>query len=176
MLEIYIPYNSGHYGNLPVKSSYAGIARTQTLTDGQWLDTTELDPYGITVVDADSTSGDLVAYVPLATTTSNAGDVPVAFAAQMVYYPSQIGWGSDHEYRVTWVVQMLTDQCLAGIDEDGDGDPNNESGSDCQREDSLSIVHSYAETWQMTGLSIREEHGYDVSLIYEDPLQDSDRN
>ncbi len=174
MLEIYIPYSEGHYGNLPVNSTYVGISRTLGLTVSQWLDTTELDPYGITVVDADETSGDLVAYVPLVSTSSSAGDTTVAFSAQIVYFPTQDSWGADHEYRVTWIVQMITDYCADGVDEDGDGDPDNEDSTECEREDDLSIIHSYEEEWEMTGFSISEEQGYDVTLIYEDPSQDPD--
>ena len=164
LLEIYIPYSQGHYGNLPVQSSLAGISRTLDLTVSQWLDSTELDPYSITVIDADEGSGDLVAYVPLATVTSNAGDENVAFSAQMIYYPSQgsngiVNWGSHHEYRINWAIQMITDSCI-----DDEDDPDT-----CEREDSLNIIHSYEEAWEMTGFSVSEEHGYDIALLYEDP-------
>ena len=174
MLEVYIPYSDGHYGNLPVKSSYSGIARTLDLTMSQWLDTTELDPYGIIVTDADEESGDLVAYVPLATKSSHTSDNIVAFSTQMLYYPSQgsnglVNWGSDHEYRVTWVVQMITDYCVDGVDEDGDGNPNNEDSTTCTREDDLNIIHTYEETWELTGFSVSEEHRFDIALLYEDP-------
>ena len=179
MLEIYIPYQDGHYGNLPVNSSYAGISRTLDLTISQWLDTTELDPYSITIVDADETSGDLAAYVPLVATISNTGDGAVAFAAQMVYYPSQgsngiVDWGAGHQYRVTWVVQMITDNCIDGLDEDEDGDPDNEDGTQCEREDDLNIIHTYEEAWQLTGYAVSEQHSYDAALLYENPIEDED--
>ena len=169
MLEIYIPYGEGHYGNLPVNSTYVGISRTLGLTVSQWLDSTELDPYSIMVVDADESSGDLVAYVPLATATSNVTDETIAFGAQMIYYPTQgsngiVNWGANHEFRVTWVIQTITDSCI-----DPDDDPDT-----CEREDSLSLVHSYEEEWEMTGFSISEEHGYDLAMLYEDPRQDPD--
>ena len=177
MLEIYIPYSDGHYGNLPVNNTYAGINRTLDLTVSQWLDTSELAPYAVTIIDADEESGDLVAYVPLATMTSHVADEVVAFGAQMLYYPSQgsnglVDWGAGHEYRVTWVVQMITDACIDDLDEDGDGDPDNEDATSCQREDSLNIIHSYEEAWEMTGFTINEAHGYDAALLYENPTQD----
>ena len=36
------------------------------------------------------------------------------------------------------------------------------------------MIHSYYDEWQLTGLTIREDHGADLALIYEDPDVDAD--
>ena len=86
------------------------------------------------------------AYVPIVTTVSNTGDEIVAFAAQMVYYPSQgsnsvVNWGANHEYRVIWMVQMITDYCIEGLDEDGD------CQGDGERDVTLANLSSKIDEW-----------------------------
>ncbi|NJN54773.1 MAG: hypothetical protein HC804_08490 [Anaerolineae bacterium] len=72
---------------------------------------------------------------------------------------------------------MITDDCVADVDEDGDGDPDNEEYGDCTREDEFSVIHIYQdEPWQLTGLTISEEHGLDVAQLYEDPAADPNLN
>ena len=179
MLQISIPYTDGHYANLPVNDTYYGIDRTIGITSAQWLDQTELDVYAVNVIDEDDTSGDLIAYVPLSTVHSEAGDHPVAFNATMFYSPTQgtggiADWGEAHEYRVVWLVQMLTDSCVADLDEDNDGDPDNEDGETCTREESFNVVHMYHdEPWQLLGVNVTEHHGTDVAQLYEDPAEDT---
>lgn len=182
VMEITIPYSEGHYGNLPVNDTYFGIDRTIGITVDQWIDDTELDTYAISVTDVDETSGDLTAYVPLSTVYSEAGDSPVAFSATMFYSPTQgtaniAEWGEAHQYRLAWMVQMITDDCVDDVDEDGDGDTDNEEYDECTREDELSVIHIYQdEPWQLTALTISEEHGMDVAQLYENPVADPDLN
>ena len=182
VVEVTIPYSEGHYGNLPVNDTYFGIDRTIGITVGQWLDDTELDTYAISVTDVDETSGDLTAYVPLSTVYSESGDSPVAFSATMFYSPTQgtanvAEWGEAHQYRLAWMVQMITDDCVADVDEDGDGDTDNEEYDACTREDEFSVIHIYQdEPWQLTALTVSEEHGIDVAQLYEDPASDPDRS
>ena len=168
ILEITIPYSDGHYGNLPVLGTAPSTRDlNDTITD--WLDETELDPYSISVSDVDETSGNLSVYVPLSTVEGAEGDSTVAFGAQMLYYPSQgtngiVDWGSNHEYRIYWVVQMITNDCI-----DDSEDPTT-----CTREDELSIIQMYEESWELTGLNVTEDHGLDMAMLYEDPTQDDD--
>ncbi|MCP4429205.1 MAG: hypothetical protein GY803_32370, partial [Chloroflexi bacterium] len=68
------------------------------------------------------------------------------------------------EARLVWLVQMITDQC-----DDPQADPQT-----CARTDTLDVIHIYEESWTLTGLSVSEEHGLDVALLYEDPAQDLD--
>ncbi len=54
--------------------------------------------------------------------------------------------GSAREYRVVWFAQMLTDEC---IDSNADTDT-------CTRQDTLQLLHTYDESWSLTGLAVRE--------------------
>jgi predicted outer membrane repeat protein len=166
MLEITMPYTTGHFANLPVKSSFTGTRTTSTTVD-EWVDTDVLDPYAITVRDSADGSGDLITYVPLSDVTDPDSGLRTALTARMLYWPSQSSggvatWGSAQEYRVVWMVQMITDSCLV-----------DEVLATCT--DSLQVIHTYQdEPWRLTGLSVREDHGLDVNILYEDPAQDSD--
>ncbi len=164
MLEIEIPYKDGHYGNLPVKEG-APVTRTDEITLGQWLDTSKLVPYGVTVRPMND-DGDLAAYAPLNLIQDETGGDRVAFSARMHYWPSiaaagaeTADWGLTQKVRVVWLVQMLTDR----QDEDGEW-----------LLDTLQIVRAYPEEWTLTGLAVREDHGLDVGITYEDPVNDTD--
>ncbi len=160
MLEIEIPYKDGHYGNLPVKEG-APVTRTDEITLGQWLDTDKLDPYGISVRKMNN-DGDLVAYVPLSLVQDETGGDRVAFTGRMHYWPTitdteTVDWGLTQKVRVIWLVHALTDY----KDEDGEwvlDDPQ--------------VIRAYPEAWTLTGLAVREDHGLDVAITYEDPEND----
>ncbi len=178
MIEVTAPYTDGHYANLPVNDTYTGIDRTLGITIGQWLDETELESYSVSVSDVDETSGDLIMYLPLSTAYSESGDHATAFGTKLYYQPTQgtngvVDWGMAHQVRLIWMVQMLTDSCVADVDEDGDGDTENEEGADCTREESFSTIHTYwDESWLLTGLTVTEEHGVDIAQLYENPAED----
>jgi hypothetical protein len=163
MLEIKIPYKDGHYGNLPVKED-APVTRTDEITLGQWLDTSKLVPYGISVREVND-DGDLAAYVPLNLIQDETGGDRVAFSARMLYWPTittttqTADWGMTQKVRVVWLVYMLTDR----QDEDGEWVL-----------DTPQVVRAYPEEWTLTGLSVREDHGLDVGITYEDPENDDD--
>ncbi|MFZ0548411.1 MAG: thrombospondin type 3 repeat-containing protein, partial [Candidatus Promineifilaceae bacterium] len=163
MLEVRMPYTSGHYANLPVNSTYAGMNRPLGVPVDDWLDSDVTAPYSMSIDDLDLATGDLVAYVPLSLVTDD-NDTPIAYTTRLIYRPDQPDWGSAHEYRVVWLVQMLTDECI-----DPDVDPAN-----CARQDVVTVIHNYDETWTLTGLNVSEEHGLDVALMYEDPATDDD--
>ena len=167
LLEIRMPNQPGHYANLPVLNS-APTNRNASLTVDQWLDTTELTSFGISVRDVDETSGDLVALVPVSLVSDETGGGFAAFSSRMLYYPTQGGaladWGSSHQVRLIWMVEMITDECI-----DPDDDPVT-----CARQDTLQIIHIYDDEWELTGLSISEDRGLDVAIVYEDPVRDDD--
>ena len=131
-----------------------------TMDVDNWLNESEIDPYSISISEAGN--GDLSAYVPVSiiANENNAGDA--AFAARMLYWPSQTGWGNAHEVRLVWMVQMLTDEC---IDPDADLET-------CARQDTLTVINIYDDEWELTGLQVSEEQGMDVAIMYEDPTQD----
>jgi hypothetical protein len=61
--------------------------------------------------------------------------------------------------RVVWLVHALTDY----KDEDGEWVL-----------DVPQVVRAYPEEWTLTGLAVREDHGLDVAITYEDPEGDED--
>ncbi len=185
MLEITMPYTDAHYANLPITTT-APTSRALGDAVESWLDTGQLDPFGISVNDVVGNEGALNAYIPLSQVTDRYG-TPEAFSARMLYRPSQgtagrAEWGESHEVRLIWLVQMITDQCPDGYDdirEEVDGEiaytcEDPESGATSDRQDVMTIGHIYPDTWQLTGLTISEELGFDVAVMYEDPTQDTD--
>ncbi|MEM7117131.1 MAG: LamG-like jellyroll fold domain-containing protein, partial [Chloroflexota bacterium] len=174
VLEIVIPGKVGHYGNLPVVADYSGAGRPAGLAAEEWVDMSRLEPYNITVGDSGDPNDayrDLVVYAPITLQTDADTGMPIAFGARMPYFPIQgtggvADWGNKHQMRLAWLVQMISDQCI-----NEDEDP-----ATCSREDVLQVIHVYDEDWLLTGLSISEEHGIDVGIIYEDPALDSDLN
>lgn len=168
MLEITMPYSTGHYANLPITTTYQNNQRQLGVGVDQWLDSSELDPYGITVRDLDTNSGNLLAYVPVVRVSNSMGGNPAAFAARMLYYPEQgsngtANWGAAQQVRLVWLVQMITDECI-----DAEADP-----STCARQENLSIVQVYDEEWSLAGMSVSEDHGAKTAIIYEQPSSDS---
>ncbi|MEM8856826.1 MAG: LamG-like jellyroll fold domain-containing protein [Chloroflexota bacterium] len=162
MLEVTMPFESGSYASLPITPT-ASASRLFGQSVEDWLNTDELDPFGITVQDSDNNNGDLLAYVPLTTITDDTGG-NVAYQARMVYQPSQATWGADHEYRVVWMVQMITDECI-----DSTADPDT-----CDRQDVFTVAHVYPEEWQIAGLDVSVQQGLESAIMYENPAADAD--
>ncbi|HSH05680.1 MAG TPA: LamG-like jellyroll fold domain-containing protein [Anaerolineae bacterium] len=169
VMEMRIPYTAGHYGNLPLLPAYQGTTRTLGEPVENWLDTKKLTPYGISVRDAGDGSGDLFVYLPISLVLDDTGGGRSAFGVRMLYWPmqgdgqNQAIWGSDHEFRLSWMVQMIVDDCIA----------TDATGNCTQYEETLDVIHVYDEDWYVTGLSLSEEQGTDILLLYEDPAQDS---
>ncbi len=153
------------------------------------VDMTDLTPYGISVREIDS-AGTLAAYVPVNMVPVESGYGRAAFAARMVYWEDgDAAWAQAQEVRLVWMVQMLTDQC------DSDGfeaywdsrvaDDAALEGDDAARNDAFQtwcaspahrtpdvtqVVQTYDDEWMLTGFTVREDHGLDTAIIYEDPV------
>jgi subtilisin-like proprotein convertase family protein len=126
----------------------------------------DLEPYGISIQELDDEGDNIVAYVPLQLVVDQKGDEHVAFAGKMRYQPAA-EWGNAHQVRLVWAVQMLVDVCAEYKD------------GHCVEYDEMNdsqIVHVYGDDWTLTGLDVREEHGTDYDVIYEDPAIDPDRD
>lgn len=162
MIEVIMPYEAGHYANLPITTT-APATRVLGEPVANWLDTDFFEPAGISVTDYDLDAGTLSTYLPVVT-VSDRNDQPVAFTSRMLYKPSQGPWGAAHQYRLVWLVQMLTDQCI---------DPADDLDT-CEREDVISVVHIYEDDWVLTGLQVSEQHGAQTAIVYEDPDLDLD--
>lgn len=173
MLEIRVPYKAGHTRNLPVKPGFTGTLAATTPLE-EWLDTGKLDMYGMAAnyLDAEGTLG---IYVPLNLVEDETGGSNVAFQSHFYYEPSSSDWGNAHEMRVVWWVQMLVDQCDSeAYDEDTDGEFEAWCAKPENRVESAQVVHTYPETWTLTGLSVREDHGLEAAIAFEDPDTDDD--
>jgi len=153
--------------------------------DDWMIDPRPLQPYGISVREKDR-DGTLLAYLPLNLVPDETGGGKAAFSTRMLY---RIGaeslWQEAQQVRVVWSVQMLTDGCdQAGFQpsEEAEWDTTKyqeELQSYCAKPrnrtaDRVQIVHAYDEEWVLTGLSVREDHGLDVAIAYEDPATDDD--
>jgi hypothetical protein len=103
--------------------------------------------------------GNQAVYVPLNLERDSQGSRAVAFNGKMLYN-SDTNWGAAHQVRLVWLVSMQNDTCTAF----------NDSGL-CSTWDSLhkaQVIHTYDDSWQLTGLNVRENHWTDVATIYQD--------
>jgi hypothetical protein len=143
------------------------------------VDASVLDPYGITVQDRDD--GAVVAYVPLNVAPDDTGGGKSAFQAHMVYWPGEDRtWDEPQQMRIIWLVQMLTDSCNQDgftTDKDPNTDPEGYNAALrawCEKKENRTMdqivpVQIYDESWYLTGLSVREDHGLDVAVAYVNP-------
>ncbi len=174
MLEITIPYDGG-YGNLPVKPG-APATRDKNAEVDEWLDKAKTDAYGISVRKKDN-NGTLLVYVPLNVVADETGGGREAFSARMVYRPRSDTWGVAHQVRVVWLVMMLTDSCKPIPP----GTSEEEAATWCDDIANWMLnqqrpVHTYTDEWVLTGLDVREDHGLDVAIAFEDPDGDDNPN
>ncbi|MCX6032062.1 MAG: hypothetical protein NT169_22545, partial [Chloroflexi bacterium] len=136
----------------------------------QMVDRKPLDPYGITVREGDD-DGTLLAYSPLNLVADETGSDRTAFAGRMAYRPTTDQWGDTQKVNVVWVIQMLTDHRCNQAEE---------FAGRCTEDewvlDTLQIVRAYPETWYLTGMAAREDHGVDIAVVYEDPAQEAAKN
>ncbi len=169
MLEIEIPLEDGQYGNLPVKPGAPAITATTPLT--AWLDTDVMDNFGISIRKKNADT--LLAYVPLNLVYDRTSEGPVAFSARMFYRPSGDDFGSRHRVRLAWLIQTISDYCTP-VDASFEPEESEEARYDhwcndtAHWESRLSFVHTYYDDWYITGLEVREDHGVEAGIVFED--------
>ena len=146
MLEIRVPNNGA---NLPSQA--------------------DLTPFNISVNNFTTDGATKVAYVPLSLVTDEKTGQRVAFSGQMRYQPTG-SWPSAHQVRLAWVVQALVDLPC---------DKATDTSADCQadgyRNNVPQMIQSYYGGWTLSGLNVREEHGTDMAIVYEDPAIDPNK-
>ena len=151
-----------------------------------WLDEAETRKYGISVRVKDPT-GALAVYVPLNLVRDQTGDSPVAFAARMLYRPTGTALGLPQQIRVTWLLQGMRDTCDTSDMPDQFPHPT-QPGATVKKTDSNAydlwcqdtnnwvttegVIHRYYDDWYLTGLSVREDDGLKVGVIFENPNYD----
>jgi hypothetical protein len=129
----------------------------------------ELDHYGIFVTDMNRNGSDKAVYVPLHLVSDyddeGRAKSHVAFYAKMFYRPETF-WGNAQQVRVVWLLQALVDRCAENGYEDG-------ICKDYETWNEKQVIHTYYDDWKLSGLQVREDHGVDVALVYEDPALDA---
>ncbi len=146
----------------------------------EMIDAAAMGKMGITVSEKDS-SGALIAHVPLNTAYDTRTGVTSGFAATMFYDTSVFGsvtGGWQHKARMSWWVQMITDNCTTAPDDylsgqDNETRQNSWCGAGANQ---VQLVHVYDESWQLAGLSVREEHDYNMDILFEDPATDQNKD
>ena len=121
----------------------------------------ELIAYNVSVNELNSELQ--VAYVPLRVLTDPKSGLRVAFQARMPYRATG-QWAQPHQARLVWLVQGLLDTCVEQVE------------GICTRYEEVNqpqVIQSYYDDWTLTGFQVREEHGAEMALIYEDPTVDS---
>lgn len=131
----------------------------------------DLTPFNITVNNFTADGVTKVAYVPLTVVKDEASGQRVAFSGQMRYLPTG-SWPSPHDVRLVWGVQALVD--LACDPQDAQA-----VAQGCQPDGYIhnvpQMLHTYYDAWTLTGLTVREEHGTTMDMIYEDPAVDPNK-
>jgi len=121
--------------------------------------------YGVSIQPLQADGSEKAAYVPLQLVSNSHDGARQAFYAKMFYLPT--GAWNPQQVRLVWALQGLVDECLAF--EDGQcseyGDMNQ-----------VMVVHTYYDDWYLTGLNIREDHGQQTAVVWEDPQYDTNLN
>ncbi len=129
-----------------------------------------LEAYGVTARDKGA-SGAVLLYVPVNVVPDASGGGRVAFAARMPYFPNNGSLGdATQRVRLVWMVQALSDMCKSMPADVTDQAA--EKWCDYRESWDLNIsevVHMYSDEWYLTGLSVREDHGFDMAIVWEDP-------
>ncbi len=116
----------------------------------QMIDSDRLGNYGLVARDANA-SGAVVVYAPLNIVNDTLTDQRQAFTARLLYRVGADGaWGQAQDMRLVWLVQLLND--------------------DLQTQ----TIHVYPDSFNVTGLAVREDRGLTVSVALEDPSVDKD--
>ncbi|HQJ10240.1 MAG TPA: tandem-95 repeat protein [Anaerolineae bacterium] len=149
-------------------------AQIPDLTTGGYtdrmVDPAPLAAYGVTARDQGE-SGAVALYVPVNVVPDASGGGRVAFSARMPYFPNNGSLGSAaQKVRLVWMVQALSDMCKsmpAGVTAQAA-----EKWCDYRESWDLNVsevVHMYSDEWYLTGLSVREDHGFNMAIVWEDP-------
>jgi hypothetical protein len=133
----------------------------------------DLEVFGVRVDDAPN--GSRTVYVPLTVVRDPDSGADVALGGRMLY-SSTADWSDAQDVKLLWLVQVnndvpcdvdAADAVAKRCTDVGDPDVG-------YIYDSPQIVQAYYEPWTLTGLTVTEEHGADMAVIYEDPAVDDD--
>lgn len=138
------------------------------------IDTTLLQAYGAAA--RNDVDGSVLIYAPLSLLYDQTGGMPVAFSSKVPFTNLQGGFEqSQQEVRFIWLLNMLVDECKAlepGYDESKSGPWCDAALPERWNQDISRIVHSYTEEFHLAGLSVVEDHGVKMAVIFENPAAD----
>lgn len=138
------------------------------------IDSTLLQAYGGAA--RDDGAGNILLYAPLSVVYDETGGKPAAFSARIPFTNIYGGFASSQqEVRVVWMINMLTDECQAlpaGYDESASGTWCTASLSEHWNKDTSRVVHTYTDSFKLAGLSVEEDHGVEMAVIFENPATD----
>jgi hypothetical protein len=126
-----------------------------------------LEPYGINITDLNDDGSEKAAYVPLSLISDDQTGQRVAFGGRMPFVASG-SWPQPYEVRLVWLVQVLLDIPCQTAEQDG-------CGIDEYKHNVPQVIHTYYDSFQLTGLNVKEDHGARVAIIYEDPQLQPDQ-
>lgn len=137
-------------------SDFACATIPRLLKEGdKWVDVAYLEHYGISVRPADENSNEKILYAPLYL-VSEAGGNNVAFQTKLAFRPETTNGFTVQEARLAWMVQALVDNCKSS------------NVSECRMLNQQQVIFSYNSDFSITGVNVREDHGVDMAVIYED--------
>ncbi|MBN1148930.1 MAG: Ig-like domain repeat protein [Anaerolineales bacterium] len=160
------------------ETSILACAETQPVAHGQFsdylVDDAMLAAYGGSA--RNDSDGGVLVYAPLSLVTPYDGSVPVAFQVELPFTNVDGGFSdSVQNISAIWLLNMLTDECKPRPDDWDDesmGDWCDASELDRWNVDDARVVHTYNEEFTITGLSVRQEYGIDMAVVFEDPAID----
>jgi hypothetical protein len=126
------------------------------------LDESELRNFGIQAGEKND-AGERTAFVPLSLVSDPETGSPVAFGGRMIYSSDEV-FAAAHRARLVWVVMVNND---VPCDPKEPKCPDSGYLLDVPRP-----AHAYYENWSLTGMSVTEELGTEIAIIYEDPTVD----
>ncbi|MGC9400243.1 MAG: LamG-like jellyroll fold domain-containing protein [Anaerolineae bacterium] len=141
----------------------------------QMIDEAALAEYGMMVQDTND-NGRVIVYAPLNVVPDSTGGGRVAFMTRLFYQQFADTWGDQHQARVVWLVQVLSDSCKP-VPDNLKGKPAAAKWCDSQANwvlNQTQVIHTYTDEWTLTGMTVREDHGLDVAIVYPDPATSGD--
>ncbi len=166
LLEFEITYSAANpSAGLPIASGYTA-ANIPNYSSLDWLDTTELTKLGISVKEG-TTNQTLLLWVPLSLVQDAVGDTPVAWSGRMLYQPASglTNLGNNQKIRLVWMIEALVDTC----DTTNMGSTSYDTwcASKSHWTTSKSVIQTYYDSFMLTGLNVREDHGGKVAILAE---------
>jgi len=131
------------------------------------IDTDLLNKYGINI--RPGGNGTSLLYAPLTLVEDSVTGNKVAFSTQLLYQTGAT-W-KPQQMRLTWLVQTLNEvynspEAAEKALKAGNGMGQNQ----------VTVLYAYYTDFYLTGLTVREERGVDMAIVYEDPATDTNVN